>query len=274
NPNFYDPLNPDSTESQAFIAQAQAVIDYSANLTDEQKTIAEYWADGPSTELPPGHWNLFAQYISDRDNHTIDEDAKLFFALTGAVFDAAVASWGYKREYDYARPVTAIRTLFAGQQISAWAGPNQGTQLILGEDWTPYQSPNIVTPPFAEYVSGHSTFSSAAAEVLRQFTGSDNFGASVFIPSNSPLHFETGLSDVTLTWDTFTVAAQEAGISRLYGGIHFSDGNVNGLALGQQVGANAYRFAESFFVPEPLTIMGASTAIAFGAAFKRRCNQP
>ena len=112
----------------AFVAQAQAVLDYSANLTDQQKVIAEYWADGPSSELPPGHWNLFAQSISDRDFHSIDADATMFFALNGAIFDASIATWGNKREFDYVRPVTAIRELFRDKQVLAWAGPNQGSQ--------------------------------------------------------------------------------------------------------------------------------------------------
>ena len=169
-PIFYDPDNPLSPESQAFVAQTQEAIDFSANLTGEQKTIAEYWADGPSSELPPGHWNDLSHFISERDNHTIDDDAKLYFALNGAVFDAGIAAWGFKEEYDYVRPVTAVQTLFERELISAWAGPDQGTQFILGEDYLPYQSPGVVTPPFAEYVSGHSTFSSAAAAVLREFT--------------------------------------------------------------------------------------------------------
>jgi hypothetical protein len=224
-------------------------------LTDRQKTIAEYWADGPSTDLPPGHWNLFAQTISDRDNHDLDADTKLFFALNGAIFDASIAAWGYKREFDYVRPVTAIRELFRDQQVSAWGGPNQGTQTILGQDWQPYQAPTIVTPPFAEYVSGHTAFSNAGAEILRRFTGSDVFNGSVTILGTDPRHFETGIADTTLNWPTFSDAAAEAGISRLYGGIHFSDGNINAEALGRSVAGQSWLRAQSFInptsVPEP-----------------------
>ena len=273
-PIYYDPANPTSAASLAFVAQAQAILDYSANLTDQQKVIAEYWADGPSSELPPGHWNLFAQSISDRDFHSIDADATMFFALNGAMFDASIATWGNKREFDYVRPVTAIRELFRDKQVFAWAGPNQGSQYILGQDWQPYQASTIVTPPFAEYTSGHSAFSAAGAEILKQFTGSDVFNGSITISGKDPGHFETGLSDVTLNWATFSDAAQEAGISRLYGGIHFSDGNLNGQVLGREVAIQSWSTAQSFInpaaVPEPLTILGALTAFGFGVKFKRR----
>jgi len=255
NPHIYDPNNPNSPESQAFIAQAQDILDISANLTDRQKTIAEYWADGPSSELPPGHWNLFAQTISDRDNHDLDADTKLFFALNGAMFDASVATWGYKREFDYVRPITAIHELFQDQQVRAWGGPNQGTQTILGQDWQPYQAPTIVTPPFAEYVSGHTSYSNAGAEILKRFTGSDAFNGSVTILGSDSIHFETGLTDATLSWATFSDAAAEAGISRLYGGIHFSDGNINAEAFSRQVAGQSWLKAQSFInptsVPEP-----------------------
>lgn len=237
--------------TEAFEEQAKEVIAYSAMLNDTQKVIAEYWADGPTSELPPGHWTLFAQAVSDRDGHGIDEDAKMFFVVTNATLDASIATWGYKREYDYVRPVTAIHELFRGQLIEAWAGEGQGTQPILAETWQPYQAASVVTPPFAEYVSGHSTFSAAAAEVLKLFTGSDVFKHSVTIPAGES-RVEFGLvpaHDVTLTWATFSDAADEAGISRRYGGIHFLDGDLNGRALGRAVGANVWEKAESLFNP-------------------------
>jgi hypothetical protein len=248
-PKTYDPNNPNSSESLAFKQQAQEALDFSANLTPEQKVIAEYWADGPSTELPPGHWNLFGQFVSNRDNHTLDDDAKMFFALNAAIFDASIATWGYKRQFDSVRPITAIHELFKDQYVLAWAGPNQGTQLILGQDWQPYQAPTIVTPPFAEYTSGHSAFSAAGAEILQLFTGSDTFGDSVTIPGNDPKHFETGLPDVTLSWNTFTDAADEAGISRRYGGIHFTDGDLDGRVLGREVATQAWAKVQAFIDP-------------------------
>jgi membrane-associated phospholipid phosphatase len=235
--------------TDAYLAQAEEVISYSAVLTDTTKVIAEYWADGPDSELPPGHWGLFATFVSNRDNHTIDEDVKMFFAMNSALLDASVWTWGIKREYDYVRPVTAIHYLFAGRNIKAWAGPNLGTQTILGQNWKPYQAASIVTPPFAEYVSGHSTFSAAAATVLKLYTGSDVFGHSITVPAGSS-RVEPGLvpaSNVTLSWATFTDAADEAGISRRHGGIHFIDADVEGRRVGKLIGVAALKKAGQLF---------------------------
>ncbi len=137
-----------------YVEQANELLSYSASLIDQQKEIAEYWADGPSSELPPGHWVLFSEYVSARDGYGIDDDAKLFFAVTNAIFDASIAAWQAKREFDYVRPVTSIHYLYTGTQVLAWAGPGQGTQLIDGGVWQPYQAVTVVTPPFPEYISG------------------------------------------------------------------------------------------------------------------------
>jgi hypothetical protein len=225
-----------------YVQQANEVIALSANLTDRQKAIAEYWADGPNSEQPPGHWQLFAQFVSRRDGHNIDRDAKMFFALTNAVLDASIAAWDDKRAFDYVRPITAIRYLKRGQQISAWAGPGQGTRLIDGGTWKPYQATWFPTPPFAEYVSGHSAFSAAAAEVLKRFTGSDTFGYSATFPAGAS-NVEPGIApatDIVMSWPTFSVAADEAGISRRYGGIHFVQGDLDGRSLGRTVGTQVW----------------------------------
>jgi len=173
----------------------------------------------------------------------------MFFALTNALLDASIATWDTKRAYDSVRPITAIHFLFAGKKIRAWAGPNQGAQEMDGHDWRPYQESGVVTPAFPEYISGHSTFSAAAAEVLRLFTGSDTFGESVKIKAGSS-KIEPGAipaCDTTLTWATFTSAADEAGMSRRYGGIHFELGDVTGRRLGRLVGAQAYGKALDYF---------------------------
>lgn len=235
--------------SARYKQQALQILHYSALLTDNQKVIAEYWADGPASELPPGHWALFAQYVSARDSHMIDQDVKMFFAVTNAIFDASIVAWDAKLFYDSVRPVTAIHYLFAGQQVLAYAGAYQGTKLIDGKDWQPYQAATVVTPPFPEYISGHSIFSRAGAEVLRLFTGSDTFGASVTIAAGSSRveHGTVPAQDVTLTWPTFTSAADEAGISRRYGGIHFVDGDIISRHLGVVVADQAYARATAFF---------------------------
>jgi hypothetical protein len=229
--------------------QAEQILHYSANLTDAQKVTAEYWADGPNSELPPGHWMLFGQFVSRRDGHTLDQDVKLFFALANAVFDAGIVAWDCKRAYDYVRPVTAVHFLFAGKKIRAWAGPYKGTRVIDGAAWEPYQPATFVTPPFPEFVSGHSTFSAAGAEILKSFTGRDAFGGSVTIragaskvePSTVPA------TDVTLSWATFSAAADQAGISRRYGGIHFMQGDLRGRGAGRLIGAQAWAKALTYF---------------------------
>lgn len=228
--------------SAAYKAQVDQILGYSAALTDTQKVIAEYWADGPSSELPPGHWNLFAQFVSKRDKHSLDRDVKMFFAVNNALLDASVWTWGVKRVYDYVRPVTAVQWQYAGGNVTAWAGAGLGTQSIPAANWRPYQAVTVVTPPFAEYVSGHSTFSAASARVLRLFTGSDKFGNSVTIPAGSS-RVEPGLvpaANVTLSWPTFSAAADEAGISRRYGGIHFIDGDLEGRRVGKLIGTAAF----------------------------------
>lgn len=223
--------------TSAYERQVQQIIDYSANLDDRQKVIAEYWADGPESELPPGHWCLFAGFVSRRDHHTVDDDAKMFFAVSNAMLDASIAVWDAKRVFDSVRPVTAVHYLKRGATIRAWGGPGRGTVEMRGEDWIPYQPLTVVTPPFPEFLSGHSAFSSAGAQILRHVTGSDRFGGSYTQPRGTS-RVEPGVvpaRDVTLTWATFTEAMDEAGISRRYGGIHFEAADLQSRELGRKV---------------------------------------
>lgn len=246
---FVSLYGPASYGSQEYLQQAQELVDMSAHLTDEQKMIAEYWANGPHSELPPGHWDLFAQYVSARDHHTLDDDVKMFFALTNAIFDAGIASWDAKRVFDSVRPVTAIPYLFHGTMMQCWGGPGRGTVTTDGANWIPYQASTFPTPPFPEYISGHSTFSAAGATILRLWTGSDRFGNSVtFSPGSSVI--EPGVTpstEITLSWPTFTDAADEAGISRRYGGIHFRTGDLVGRAVGQLVALQGWKKAKALF---------------------------
>jgi len=242
----FRPSPPVAMTSQSFLDQARHVMGVQERLETKQKVIAEYWADGPSSELPPGHWELFAAYVSNRDGHTLHQDAKMFFALANAIHDAAIATWEAKRYYDYVRPVTAIRHLFRGKKIKGWNGA--GIHTMSGEAWRPYQVSTFPTPPFPEFTSGHSAFSMAAAEVLKRFTQSDTFGGSY--TQTVPLRVEptlAGAVGITLKWATFSEAAQEAGESRLYGGIHFYEGNVAGLALGRKVGTQAFDKAFTYW---------------------------
>jgi hypothetical protein len=235
--------------SVEYIRQADQILQYSANLTDTQKAIAEFWRNGPHSETPPGQWNIFAEQIVERDRLDDDAQVELFFALDNALMDAGIYAWWSKRKLDYVRPITAIRTLYAGKTIRAWGGYGMGTLAIPGETWSPYQEAASITPPFPECVSGHSTFSAAAAEVLKDFTGSDFFGASVVIRAGSSA-IEPGLvphEDITLSWRTFSDAADQAGLSRRYGGIHFETGDLQGRRAGRILGASAWRKARSYF---------------------------
>ena len=243
------PPPPAAVKSGEFRRQVQEVIRIQANLTDRQKVIAEFWADGPSSEFPPGHWCTIAQHVSRRRGLTLDEDVKLFFLVANAVFDASIGAWAAKIHYDYVRPVSAVRYLKEGKKIRAWAGPGLGSGVIDGEAWVPYQVASFRTPPFAEYVSGHSTFSAAAATVLGRHFGSDAYGAcATFAPGWSRV--EPGVvpaEAVELCWDTFSSAAEEAGVSRLYGGIHFRQGNEAGLAMGRSIGEQVWNKAQRYF---------------------------
>jgi len=157
------------------------------------------------------------------------------------MLDVSIAVWECKRFYDYVRPVSAIRFLHEDQRVQAWGGPFEGTKAIRGDQFQSY----IRTPAFAEYVSGHSAFSSASAEILKSFTGSDSFGASVTLLAGSS-RVEPGVvpaRDITLEWATFTDAADQAGISRRYGGIHFESGDFQGRMLGRKIGAKVWAMA-------------------------------
>jgi len=252
---------------------------------DFSRASAEFWADGPKSETPPGHWNVIANAVSDSRGPTqraerAEWDVKLYFALNGAVHDAAVAAWGAKGYYDSARPISMIRYL-AGRgelplvpglvevvtrassvpggrhehlrrhvgeiAIRAWHG---GVRWIRAVEWVPYQLPTFVTPAFAGYVSGHSTFSRAAAEVLTAFTGSSYFPGGLYqwrVPAGTLLFEEGPSDDVTLQWATYFDAADDAGISRLYGGIHISADDFDGRKLGATCGKDAWALAQRYF---------------------------
>jgi hypothetical protein len=235
--------------SPEYERQALELIDLSANLTDRQKMIAEYWSDGPGTEQPPGHWLRLAESVSKRDHHSLDDDVKMFFALSNAMMDAGIAAWDAKRVYDSVRPVTAISFLFRDKKIHAWGGPDRGTIEMDGSQWIPYQPATFPTPPFPDFVSGHSAYSAAAARILNLWTGSDRFGYSAELSKGSS-RIEPGITPhetIVLKWETFSDAADEAGISRRYGGIHFRRADLMGRVLGRVVADSAWAKAQSYF---------------------------
>ncbi len=225
----------------------EEVAEITQDLDTEKKVIAEYWADGPSSELPPGHWVLFTRWVAERDQLSLDEEVKLYFAVGNAVMDAGIAAWETKRFYDNSRPITLLRHFYGDAQIPWYPLADGTTQTIRGRDWKPYQPNSFITPPFAEYVSGHSTFSAAAAEVLRSFTGSDVFGFTAVVPAGfSKVESNFPPAPVSLSFSTFSEAADQAGISRLYGGIHFRPGDQEGRRLGRRVGAAVWQQAQRY----------------------------
>jgi hypothetical protein len=222
----------------------------SSNLSETQKAKADYWADGPRSEFPPGHEAVFAQALSRMRKNTLDQDVKLFFVLGSSEMDASISAWAAKYQYDSVRPITAIRSRYNNKTVNSWLGPGKGYGSVLGQNWMPYQEPTVVTPPFPEYVSGHSTFSAAGRTVILQFYGNnDAFNAKVVIKAGSS-KIEPGIApakDVTVTWKTLSDAADDAGWSRRWGGIHFVSGDQQGRALGRLIGYNNWNKAQTYF---------------------------
>jgi hypothetical protein len=253
-PGPYTHLGADGKPSGQFVGQIDKMTQYSKQLDDFRKTSAEYWEDGPGTVTPPGHWNQFAQWVARRDANTVDEDARMFFALNNGLLDASITAWDGKGRWDSIRPISAVRWLQRGKIIQAWGGPYKGPSYIKGEDWIPYRPANDPAPPFGEYASGHSTFSGAAAELLTAFTGRGNFELTVTIPAGSSrveprtaTHPGVPAKPITLKWTNFRYAAEQAGLSRQYGGVHFEHGDKDAREAGSSVGKNAWAKALTYF---------------------------
>ncbi|MEL7221411.1 MAG: MopE-related protein, partial [Bacteroidota bacterium] len=315
-PDFYDlanggdigqghDLNP--ATGQPYEPQVVARGDYA-------RILAEFWADGPDSETPPGHWFTILNYVIDHPEFSprfqgqgeemdpLEYDVKAYFTLGGAMHDVAVTVWGMKGWYDYIRPVSAIRGMadlgqstdpalpsyhpagiplldgliqvveagdplagFGGSNVGkikvrAWRGPDfvtipqiqeAGVGWILAENWWPYQRPTFVSPNFAGYVSGHSTFSRAAAEVLTALTGDPFFPGGMgefFAERNEFLVFEDGPSeDITLQWATYRDASDQCSLSRIWGGIHPPADDIPGRLMGIEIGLDAFQKARDLF---------------------------
>ena len=315
----------------------QAYVPNEVALGDFTRVIAEYWADGPRSETPPGHWHLLANAVSDHqalqrriggtgpEVERLEWDVKLYLALSSALHDAACAAWSLKRYYSGSRPITQIRYMASKGQSSdpdglsyhpeglllhpgvvevitaescavggrheyiwdlsvglpqrgalhlgkiavlSWPGehpsnpapPAPATHLqparwMLARDWLPFQRKTFNTPAFPGYVSGHSTFSRAAAEVLAAFTGSEWFPGGLHehrVPEDS-LQMDLGPSrDLTLQWATYADAADQAGQSRRWGGIHGAEDDLHGRIIGQQAGHAAYQAVRRYWNGELL----------------------
>ncbi|MFT5846489.1 MAG: hypothetical protein ACJARX_000393 [Psychroserpens sp.] len=281
---------------------------------DYTRVLAEFWADGPDSETPPGHWFTILNYVNEHPQlekkfegegavlGDLEWDVKSYFILGGAMHDSAISAWSVKGWYDYLRPISAIRNMaLLGQstdqtldnyhvagmplldgyvevvgpsdplrgvdsehvgklKLYSWRGPDYiedestdiaGVGWILAENWWPYQRPTFVTPPFAGYVSGHSTYSRAASEVLTKITGSAFFpgGLGEFTAKqNDFLVFEQGPSvDIKLQWATYRDASDQTSLSRIWGGIHPPADDIPGRLIGEKVAHDAFDFAVPYF---------------------------
>jgi hypothetical protein len=283
---------------------------------DFARVMAEFWADGPKSETPPGHWNTIANDVNDSphfqrrlfgEGEPLDPlawDVHVYLALNGAEHDAAIAAWEAKRRYMTVRPISLIRWMggkgqssdpkglsydplglplvpglievvtpessapggrhaglacFVGQvAVRDWLGePGDRTTEVSGvgwvraTEWVTYQRRTFVTPAFPGFISGHSTFSRAGAEVLSLLTGSPYFpgGLGEYVaPRDTFLKFERGpSSEVRLQWASYFDASDEAGQSRLWGGIHIAADDFAGRRVGHEVGLTAVAAARRYF---------------------------
>lgn len=191
---------------------------HSTTRTADQTQIALFWADGGGTATPPGHWNEIAQSVAIQKGNTLLQNARMFGLLNISMADAAICAWDDKYAYNAWRPITAIQL----------ADPSLNPGTLPDPAWVPL----LTTPNFPEYMSGHSTFSGAAAETLALFYGTDNIA---FTTASD------GLPGVYRAYDSFSQAAYEAGISRIYGGIHFEFSDGPAIASGQSIAQFAYQ---------------------------------
>ena len=243
--NQFRPGPPPDTGSDQLKKEIKDVIELQANLSNEQIALVEFMRDGPKSVQQAGHWFMFAQNVSERDSHTLDEDVKMFFLIEAAAMDAFIACWDAKMYYDYPRPSTLVHHYYRDEVIKLWGGPGKGMIQVKGNEWRPYSPESFLCPPFPAYVSGHSTVSGACAEALYLFTGSDFFGEKV---TRVPGEFTDpdNLGDtVILKFETFSETADLAGLSRVLGGYHIQADNLEGLKLGRSVAGaiwNKYLF--------------------------------
>ncbi|MBO6739903.1 MAG: vanadium-dependent haloperoxidase [Phycisphaerales bacterium] len=318
--DFYDKLNGGDW-GEGYDVNPSTGLPYEPQMVplgDYARVLAEFWADGPDSETPPGHWFSVLHYVTDHPEHNgqfmgqgpvldpLEYDVKSYLALGGGMHDSAISAWSVKGYYDYPRPVSAIRYMcdrgqcsdpdmpsfhpeginlipdyievvtvestapgerhehLAGSEgkiaVKAWKGPEfindpdtdvAGVGWILADNWWPYQRPSFVSPPFAGYVSGHSVFSRAAAEIMSMLTGSEYFpgGMGEFeAPMNEFLVFEDGPSmDITLQWAKYADASDQTSLSRIWGGIHPPADDLPGRYMGLEIGPEAFTEARRYY---------------------------
>jgi hypothetical protein len=239
--NQFRPLPPPMIGSDQLAEEVKEVVALQANLTNEQKALVEFMRDGPKSVQQAGHWFIFAQNISIRDQHTLDEDVKMYFLVEAVAMDAFIAAWDAKMFYDYARPYSLVHEYYKNQMIKGWGGPGKGMMQMKGQEWRPYSPETFLCPPFPSYVSGHSCVSGGCAEALRLFTGNDHFDVKVKLVPGALTEPDNIGDTVTLEFPTFTKTADMAGISRVLGGYHIQSDNIEGLILGRKVAGAVWK---------------------------------
>ncbi|CDF79637.1 vanadium-dependent haloperoxidase [Formosa agariphila KMM 3901] len=238
----FRPGPPPKIGSEQMEKEVQEVIDLQTNLTDYQKALVEFMRDGPKSVQQAGHWLKFAQDISKRDDHTLDQDVKMYFYNQIVAMDAFIANWDSKMYYDSARPYALVHEYYDGKIIKAWAGEGKGMKDMDGSEWQPYSPSIFLCPPFPSYTSGHSTISGGCAEALKIWTGSEVFGSEAVMVAGA-LTEPNHLGDtITLKFPTFTETSEMAGISRVLGGYHIQSDNIAGLELGRNIARENWKF--------------------------------
>ena len=238
----FRPGPPPKVGSDQLKKEVEEVVTLQANLTDEQKALVEFMRDGPQSVQQAGHWLKFAQDVSRRDQHTLDQDVKMYFYNQVVAMDAFIASWDSKMYYDYARPFALVHQQYDQQLIKGWGGEGQGVIELPGHQWRPYSPATFLCPPFPSYVSGHSTISGGCAEALKLWTGSDVFGSKVTLVAGAMTEPGYQGATITLEFPTFSKTAEMAGFSRVLGGYHIQADNVAGLELGRAVARETWKF--------------------------------
>lgn len=238
----FRPEPPPMIGSEELKKQVKEVIDLQANLTDPEKALVEFMRDGPQSVQQAGHWLKFAQDVSVRDEHTLDQDVQMYFYNQVVAMDAFIASWDSKMHYDFARPYALVHYYYGGKKIIGWGGEGRGMEEIDGSQWRPYSPETFLCPPFPSYTSGHSTISGGCAEALKLWTGSDEFGSEVTLVAGAMTELDNLGDTVVLKFPTFSKTAEMAGISRVMGGYHIQADNVAGLELGRNVAQEAWKF--------------------------------
>ncbi|MCQ0110893.1 vanadium-dependent haloperoxidase [Zhouia amylolytica] len=237
----FRPGPPPMVGSEQLKEEVAEVVELQANLTPENKALVEFMRDGPKSVQQAGHWLIFAQDVSRRDKHTLDEDVKMYFLVESVAMDAFIACWDSKMHYDFARPFALVHEYYQDKTIKAWAGPDKGMVEMKGQYWRPYSPDTFLCPPFPSYVSGHSTISGGCAEALKLFKGSDEFGTEVELVPGALTEPDNVDDPVVLKFPTFTKAGEMAGISRVMGGYHIQADNIEGLELGRNVARYNYK---------------------------------